>query len=339
MPGQALQPQSPQGADRSAHCAARDKRRRMVIIALLSTLGALTLSCALAIVYLIIPHPKQRLLPEGAGIPPLEIVFYADDADFGFIHPDGSGYVTRDLQISRGFWRTAWKPLTWNTWSPDGRYLAVNLVVHNPSGEEPILISTAGDIIRCPNETPAPYVRERFWVVRDMVILASTHGRIFLFDMATCREVATLYGPIPNEGASQPALSSQGWLAFRHSTASRDDVLVLDEHGAPQASFPMAIEPAWSPDGEFLAYCLFHGGLYTARKDGGEKTLIFPGPTVSSATWSPDGKWLIYTRYVPSLDEEAIFKFEIATGEETLIFEGGSSPQWREVPPAEADTP
>jgi hypothetical protein len=103
--GQASQPQSPHGAHRPAHSAARDKRRRRVIIALLSTLGALTLSCALAIVYLIIPNPRQRLLPEGAGLPPLEIVFHAEDADIGFIHPDGSGYVTRDLQISEGFWR------------------------------------------------------------------------------------------------------------------------------------------------------------------------------------------------------------------------------------------
>lgn len=62
--------------------------------------------------------------------------------------------------------------------------------------------------------------------------------------------------------------------------------------------------PAWSPDGEQIAYYHFSWdipepeeyptGLYIIDKNGHNRRLILKGPHFSPA-WSPDGEWLVFS--------------------------------------------
>ncbi len=55
-------------------------------------------------------------------------------------------------------------------------------------------------------------------------------------------------------------------------------------------------------------------------------------------SWSPDGEWLVYHKCTVPVEigasctyaeDYAIFIVNVATGEETLLIEGGLNPYWR----------
>jgi Tol biopolymer transport system component len=53
-------------------------------------------------------------------------------------------------------------------------------------------------------------------------------------------------------------------------------------------------QPAWSPDGERIAFTRF-GRLYTAHRDGSDERRISPSNVAYWPAWSPDGKTIAYT--------------------------------------------
>ena len=67
---------------------------------------------------------------------------------------------------------------------------------------------------------------------------------------------------------------------------------------------PQDLEPAFSPDGNFIAYRHFDDlsnspgsyatGLYIIDKDGNNRKLVLTGTRLSPA-WSPDGQWLVFS--------------------------------------------
>lgn len=101
------------------------------------------------------------------------------------------------------------------------------------------------------------------------------------------------------------------------------------------------INPAVSPDGEWIAYTS-NDGIYLIRLNGSENKRIvksivnytFWPPT---ASWSPDGKWIVYHRCTLNskqdcrynVEDSDIFKYNLETGEEVLLLEGGVNPYWR----------
>ena len=54
-------------------------------------------------------------------------------------------------------------------------------------------------------------------------------------------------------------------------------------------------DPAWSPDGRFVAFASSRlgGGIYVVRQDGSGLRRLIPG-AVSDVVWSPDGRRLAY---------------------------------------------
>ena len=69
---------------------------------------------------------------------------------------------------------------------------------------------------------------------------------------------------------------------------------------------PQDLFPAFSPDGEQIAY--FHeawdspdppegypSGLYIIDKDGGSRSLVLEAGYINSPSWSPDGEWLVFS--------------------------------------------
>ena len=87
--------------------------------------------------------------------------------------------------------------------------------------------------------------------------------------------------------------------------------------------------PAWSPDGETIAYV--HAGrepggsgLYLIDADGGNKRQIFTSASIHTPTWSPDGKWIAFSH------NAQIYKLHVGDGKlEQLTFEGRNfHPAW-----------
>lgn len=59
--------------------------------------------------------------------------------------------------------------------------------------------------------------------------------------------------------------------------------------------------PAWSPDGLWLAYSTYDGGIWRVHPDGRGRQLIakFPGKEVKYLLWSPDSRRLAYVAARP----------------------------------------
>ncbi|MDH4223906.1 MAG: hypothetical protein OEV55_10260, partial [candidate division Zixibacteria bacterium] len=87
-------------------------------------------------------------------------------------------------------------------------------------------------------------------------------------------------------------------------------------------------DPAWSPDGNTIAY--IHGGLddtagiYLIDIDGTNKRLLYKGGTVYSPDFSPDGNWLVFSDYAQ------IFKIKLNGDSLTQLTFGGRNffPDW-----------
>jgi Tol biopolymer transport system component len=59
--------------------------------------------------------------------------------------------------------------------------------------------------------------------------------------------------------------------------------------------------PAWSPDGEWLAYSTYDGKIWRVHPDGSERQMIgkVPGEQARNLLWAPDSRHLAYTAAPP----------------------------------------
>jgi hypothetical protein len=118
--------------------------------------------------------------------------------------------------------------------------------------------------------------------------------------------------------------------------------VLLHYHGTFE-SVPRIINPALSPDGKWIAYTSNYG-IYLIRPDGSEnhqivktKARVNLGSWPPTASWSPDGKWIVYHRCKLNdewecrynVEDSNIYKYNLETGEEVLLVEGGVNPYWR----------
>ncbi len=96
--------------------------------------------------------------------------------------------------------------------------------------------------------------------------------------------------------------------------------------------------PAWSPDGEWIAFgrklprTPMGRQIWVMRADGSEALALTNDPKIhyGELAWSPDGRFLLYQQY--DLEElyakPAVWLIEIATGERTKIASPGTLPAW-----------
>lgn len=306
-----------------------------------------------AIVYVVLAVaqrlPGKTVAPE-QGFPDREIVFEmaSREGELGFIHPDGTDLVTRTIDAD------GW--IGFPTWSPDGDYIAYRTEAIAASSyfspQRAGVVSKSGEKLGECREWEWDF--GRVWMTNEHQLLMPVHlaeennrGRVILADVHSCATLSTLYQAANDDDSEiidNATLSSQGWLAisrllFQTDKPTLAEILVL----APDANIERVVghglAPAWSRDGEWLVYTALDG-IYIVRKDGTQmrrvvdidattnrETLLPWSDGLSIASWSPDGKWLVYDRLTP--DGRGIFKVDLSSGEESLIFMGGIYPHWR----------
>ncbi len=91
----------------------------------------------------------------------------------------------------------------------------------------------------------------------------------------------------------------------------------------------LAIHPAWSPDGAWIAYASDRGGsmdLWKAPTDGGEDIRLTDTPdSETEPAWSPDGRTLAF---VVESDQGGIFLMPADGGQAVRVTSFGSHPVW-----------
>jgi Tol biopolymer transport system component len=255
--------------------------------------------------------------------------------------PDGSrlaidgdsGAVDFDLATGAATFVGGWQPV----WSPDGRELAVldALPATNapcaPCTDKALLRIVDGATGTTSRSYPVPAVAGLAWSPNGLWIAATggageASNGLIRIDVAT-GQWFDLDGPSgvlesPREAAWSPDSTriafvrwggiEEGFCEGRVSCVS--DVFIADADGRNavrlNAASGQADQPAWSPDGQWVAYRKIDrgadvnsttrstttvAGLVIARPDGTEERAI-AGDAVESFAWSAEGDRLRFTR-------------------------------------------
>jgi Tol biopolymer transport system component len=105
----------------------------------------------------------------------------------------------------------------------------------------------------------------------------------------------------------------QGLIAFSRQIGSEIDIAVVrPDRSGFRVLIPNAADPAWSPDGSYLAFSRKSSegdmDLWLANADGtGLRELTSPGSNETEPSWSPDGRRLLYVGEVAGTGEDELF--------------------------------
>ena len=303
-------------------------------------------SLILMTVTLLLSSCSKGLWPSGQTFPDRPIVFAEPGQSpsfetLGFIEADGSGYLSMD--VFPGL------PEKFPTWGPKGEYIAVRWEKGSYFNRLPALVASAEGKMLGDCDT-WEWGTGRVWVMTDETILLPLNlkedgrERIVLADLNTCELLSTLYwaaGTVDEERELNASLSSQGYLAVSRIVTDKETqdttaevIIVHPETGQVQV-IGEGLAPAWSRNGEWLAYTA-RDGIYIVQYDGESQkvvdidsrgTVIGWSNSPPAPSWSPDGEWLVYHRRVSG--EACIWKTNVETGEEIKLHCPGSYPDWR----------
>lgn len=126
------------------------------------------------------------------------------------------------------------------------------------------------------------------------------------------------------------------WIAFASDRSGQVQVWLMDPEGENRRQVTNlesgACSPAWSPDGEWLAYvspCLdnrlaYRGSKILISKPDGSAQQTLPLPYGGyDPMWSPDGRHIIYTAFIDN--KTSLYSYSFDTEEATLLVQKGDS--------------
>ena len=270
--------------------------------------------------------------------PDLEIVYQTGDPDInqlGFVDADGG------------------EPIIWNemayiirpVWSLDGtrvygtarRYQAVisGHLMYQDQG---------GKWVECKqwwrNEQVA-----LFEDAGEPQVLVADGKRIELVDMDHCL-TDQIWVDLGNRGSNRiigfSYFPEKKWLLYGLESDNLQIIKKDMATGVETLLMSGGLSPSWSPDGSQIAF-VKEDGIYVMGMDGSaprrilKRSFLIYSDFTSYPNWSSDGKWLVYHRCEQErcypMTEYAIFKVNVASGEEQKILQGGIFPDWRKSLP------
>ena len=191
----------------------------------------------------------------------------------------------------------------------------------------------------------------------DHQILIENAGlELILFDYVKCEEIIK-YVDLESYDEGQivgASLSSDGRsLVYALSSSLEEEdieyiINIMDTQSMEVRAIGSGVYPSWSPDDQWIAYVGWDGirmmesdGMHDRLIVEYDSTIDYPLRGMGFMTtspipqWSPDGEWLVYhkctsvTKDCEYIKVFSIFKFELSTGREFLILEGGAYPDWK----------
>lgn len=120
-----------------------------------------------------------------------------------------------------------------------------------------------------------------------------------------------------------PTATLQGRLIFQE--ASGGNIFTVNGDGTNLKRITYGIDPAWSPDGNRIAFSRWDqpAGIFVADADGTNEHMVFRADNALSPQWSPDQTRIVFTRISGGKMEESKIVFG------PFSFTLGPDPHWK----------
>jgi Tol biopolymer transport system component len=202
--------------------------------------------------------------------------------------------------------------------SPDGRTVAFCRVLQTIGCELFVMPAAGGEASQLTNDHAMLYGMAWTADAREVVFASTRQNsmRLWRIPAVPANRTGVFRSPKPLEAAGDdaryPSISQNGRLAYQHYTTNWDILraeIAAGEAGSNNrlgpptpviASTRMDAEPAWSPDGEKIAFVSNRSGyfeLWICDADGSNPVRLtaFEGPGVMTPHWSPESERLIFS--------------------------------------------
>ena len=165
-----------------------------------------------------------------------------------------------------------------------------------PSPTQTPVLSPTLQATPSPATTRTPRPTATRWVVARLTATAQALG-------------VTTVTPTPVATASGSADSSRlnGKLVFQLSSGG--EIYTINVDGTGLRLLTRGLDPAWSPDGEQVAFTRWEGegrGLWAISADGAGEELLFGGDLLKEPAWSPDGRSIVFSMQSGGKEEHEI---------------------------------
>jgi hypothetical protein len=285
---------------------------------------------------------SPKFIPDGASIPDKGIVYSSDevnnpDTRIVFANADGNGIETRSIYVPRRLFEFI--PIYWNVesvgttivWGLDGKTIGVLAPVWGFSGQGyPIIVDQNGKVKYC-GDKASIIARYRILPINQSQIMAisisqSTGERkLVIYDMDQCQVKKVLYTPDQGNELTTFSYSNSGMLALQEGVSNTSWV-IIEKDGKEIMKIENAYSPAWSKDGQKLAFIDKNGFLcYLPSLNNTESVCLYNSDPTVSLSWSPDGTRITYQN-----SKREIIIQNIINGDRNVIGQG-FWPDWRPI--------
>lgn len=272
--------------------------------------------------------------------PDREIVYSKNLQTIVFVDPDGSNPVEVKFEHWTG---QNWYHLRHPLWSKNGTriYFLTEWSMFFVGPGYPAYWEEGELLHQCKNLGAAYQIEE---MDDAMVFILTKDDKVILADLEQCEVIKTVldFSEWGEDyfsclrGISYSAVGEN--LLYGRVLQKEDKIVRLDMKTGQSQVLGQGIAPAWSPDGQAIAY-IREDGVYVMNADGSDSRKLTEhgwfdelnyGPVTEERglRWSPDGEWVIYHWDDDVLGKYVIYRIEVASGKQEVIGTG-FFPDWR----------